>query len=122
MINRARWWLLLLTVVIVIGAWPPAEGPSLMMRTVNWGVDPSGSLPTLPPQLGFGLSDDPQAVEIRDELVRRYDQALARGGWTRLRLRLKVASDPFEPVLVRQLLLMFGAAVGLLALRPGQVR
>ncbi len=120
--SRARWWLLFLTAVVIICAWPPAEGRSVLMRTINWGVDPTDTLPILPPQLGFGLSDDPQAVEIRDELVRRYDEALAQGGLTRLRLQLKVATDPVEPVLERQVLLLFGVAVGFLALRPLFVR
>ena len=120
--SGVRWWLLFLTILFIVSAWPPAEGRSLLMRTVNWGVDPSDTLPILPPQLGYGLSDDPQAVEIRDELVRRYDQAFALGGLTRLRLELKVAGDPFEPALARQLLLMFGVAAGFLILRARLVR
>ncbi len=120
--SRPGWWLLLLTTVAIVCAWPPADGRSLLMRTVNWAVDPTDSLPILPPQLGYGLSDDPQAVEIRDELVRRYDEAFDLGGLMRLRLQLKVASDPFEPALERQLLLLFGAVVAFLTMRPRLVR
>ena len=46
---------------------------------------------------------------LRDAEVRRYDEAYNAGGWTRLRLRLKVATDPFEPHTERQLLLLFAA-------------
>ena len=39
-------------------------------------------------------SDDPQAVELHDAVVRRYDELRARDAFTRRRLELKVARDP----------------------------
>ena len=115
--TRAGSWILFLAVLFIVIAWPPAKGRSLMMKAVNFAVDPADSLPILPPQLGFGLSDDVQAVEIRDEMVRRYDQMFALGGVTRARMQLKVAEDPFEPATERQLLLVFGVLVAFLTLR-----
>lgn len=85
-----------------------------MLKFVNWAVDPRGELPVLPPQLGYGVGDDPRAVEERDEQVRRYDELYSRGGWTRTRLTLKVADDPLNPATERQLLLA-AAAVAVFA-------
>jgi hypothetical protein len=106
----ARWWAILAIALFVIAAWPPDEDKSLLAKFVNWAVDPAGDLPVLPPQLGFGLGDDPQAVEERDAQVRRYDELYNRGGWTRMRLELKVARDPLPRGTERQLLLAFAAA------------
>ncbi len=82
-------------------------------------MDPSDTLPILPPQLGFGLSDDPQAVEIRDDLVRRYDQAYRSDSLTRQRLLLKVAEDPLDRTTERQLLLLLGVVVAFVVWRRG---
>ena len=108
-VSRLAWWLLLAVTLGIITIWPPQEHRSLGVQFVNWVVDPAHRLPVLPPQLGFGVGDDPQVVEARDAEVRRYDEAYNAGGWTRLRLRLKVATDPFEPHTERQLLLLFAA-------------
>jgi hypothetical protein len=105
-----RWWALLAVVLFVILAWPPDGDKSLLAKCVNWAVDPVGELPVLPPQLGYGLGDDPQAVEERDAQVRRYDELYNRGGWTRMRLELKVAGDPLPRGTERQLLLAIAAA------------
>ena len=104
-------WILLLTALLMVAAWPPDKDRSLVVKALNWLVDPGDSLPVLPPQLGFGLSDDVQAVEIRDEMVRRYDELFNRDSLTRTRLQLKVAEDPFNPATERQLLLAFGVIV-----------
>ncbi len=106
----ARWWAALGIALFVITAWPPDEDKSLLAKFVNWAVDPTGELPVLPPQLGYGLGDDPQAVEARDAQVRRYDELYNRGGWTRARLELKVAGDPLPRGTERQLLLAVAAA------------
>jgi hypothetical protein len=90
-----------------------------VVKGVNWVVDPSDTLPILPPQLGFGLSDDPQAVEIRDDLVRRYDQAYRSDSLTRQRLLLKVAEDPLDRTTERQLLLLLGVVVAFVVWRRG---
>lgn len=121
-LTRAGSWVLFLAVLVVVVAWPPAAGRSLAVKAINLAVDPADTLPVLPPQLGFGLSDDVQAVEMRDEIVRRYDQMYALGGITRARMRLKVAEDPFNPVTERQLLLVFGVVVAFVTLRRGAGR
>jgi hypothetical protein len=107
--SRRGWWVLLVVTLAVIVLWPPQTGRSLAVRVVNWAADPQNVLPVLPPQLPYGVGDDPQVVELRDAEVRRYDAAVSAGEWTRLRLRLKVAGDPLEPELARQLLLVIGA-------------
>ena len=115
--TRRGSWILLLTALLMVAAWPPDKDRSLVVKALNWSVDPSDSLPVLPPQLGFGLSDDVQAVEIRDEMVRRYDELFNRDALTRTRLRLKVAEDPFNPATERQFLLAFGIIVAFFTLK-----
>src|SRR3712207_4028363 len=96
------WWSLLVIALIVIVAWPPQGDRSLGLKMLSWAVDPKDTLPILPPQLESGMGDDPTLVEIRDALVRRYDEAHARGGLTRLRMDVKEASDPLRPSTARQ--------------------
>ena len=108
--SGTRWWALFVVILFVILAWPPEGDRSLMAKFVNWAVDPAGELPVLPPQLGYGLGDDPLAVEERDAQVRRYDELYNQGGWMRKRLELKVAGDPLPRGTERQLLLAFAAA------------
>jgi hypothetical protein len=101
----------------IVFAWPPENDKSLLMKTVNWAVDPGGQLPTLPPQLGMGVGDDPAEVEARDAQVRAYDTLNNQGGWMRRRLALKVAGDPFNKSTTRQLLLATGVIAAFLAWR-----
>ena len=108
--HPTRWWALFGVILFVILAWPPDRDRSLLAKFVNWAVDPGGELPVLPPQLGYGIGDDPVAVEQRDAQVRRYDELFNQGGWTRTRLELKVAGDPLPRGTERQLLLAFAAA------------
>jgi hypothetical protein len=61
--------------------------------------------------------DDPAAVEAHDLQTRMYDELHARGGWTRTRLELKVARDPFNPSTERQLLIAFGVVTAFLVWR-----
>ena len=111
-VGRTAGWLALTVALGVVAAWPPDRGPSLAVSAVRWAVDPLDRLPTLPPQLGLGLGDDPVLVEARDARVRLYDLLYAQGGWTRRRLELKVVADPFRPSTERQVLLTLGV-VGL---------
>lgn len=117
-VSRRSGWVLFLTVLLIVMAWPPERGASLAITATRFAVDPTGALPFLPEQLDFGLSDDPQAVEMRDELVRRYDVALTEGPLMRARLALKTATDPFDKTTERQLLLVVGVVVAFLVLRP----
>lgn len=110
-VSWAAWWTLLITTLAIVVVWPPERGKSLALTIVNWAVDPSDQLPILPAQLDMGLGDDPALVEARDEQVRRYDEAFNAGGWTRRRLLLKVASDPFNATTTRQVLLVAGVLV-----------
>ena len=117
--NRTGWWLLFSAALVIVAAWPPDKDRSLAVKAVNWAVDPLNRLPVLPPQLGYGRGDDPVAVEARDAQVRHYDALYNVGGWTRRRLALKVAEDPFNPTTERQLLLGFGVIVAFLVWRAG---
>jgi len=114
--TRLGRWILFVTALLIVSAWPPQQGRSLLLKTAQLVADPTGTLPFLPEQLGFGLSDDPQAVDMRDELVRRYDVALASGPVMRTRLALKVAGDPFDRATERQVLLVAGVVIAFLTL------
>jgi hypothetical protein len=48
-----------------------------------------------------------------------YDQLYNQGGWTRRRLKLKVAGDPLNPATERQLLLAVAAVAVFLVWRIG---
>jgi hypothetical protein len=48
-----------------------------------------------------------------------YDELYEKGGWTRRRLQLKVATDPFNAATERQLLVAFGVLAGFLVWRFG---
>lgn len=115
--TRGGLWVLFVAALLIVIAWPPRDERSVAIKLVNWAVDPTGVLPILPPQLGYGLSDDPHAVEERDAIVRRYDDLYSLGGVTRARLRLKVAGDPFNRATERQALLLFGVVVAFVVAR-----
>jgi hypothetical protein len=101
--NR-QWWLLAVVAMLIVLAWPATDDRSLAAKLVNWAVDPWDELPVFPNQLALGLGDDPDAVAAHDMVVQQYDTLWAKGGWTRKRLELKVARDPFNPSTERQLL------------------
>ena len=109
--------MLLVTALLIVICWPPQNDKSLAMKLANWVVDPTGDLPTLPPQLGYGVGDDLAAVEEHDARVRRYDELHNQGGWMRQRLELKVASDPFNASTTRQVLLGAGILVAFVVWR-----
>ncbi|PWT80599.1 MAG: hypothetical protein C5B57_11980 [Blastocatellia bacterium] len=106
--GNAQWWILLATALLLVALWPPAEDRSLAVKFVNWAVDPTDRLPTLPAPLALGQSDDPNAVNAHDMQTRMYDELYNKGGWTRVRLEMKVATDPFNPATERQLLVALG--------------
>lgn len=117
--SRRNWWILLATALLIVAAWPPDADRSLLTKFTNWIVDPFDRLPVLPPQLGLGVGDDPDAVEARDAMVREYDTLYASGGWIRRRLELKVARDPINAATARQLLIGFGVMVAFAVWRSG---
>ena len=94
--------------VLLVCLWPPGNDRSLAVRIVNWAVDPRGELPVLPEPFALGAGDDPDAVAAHDAQVQAYDARYLQGGWMRRRLELKVARDPFDPAVERQVILAFG--------------
>ena len=116
-LTRTQWWSLLATAVLLVAAWPPADDRSLLLTLVNWAVDPRDRLPTLPGPLRLGEGDDPAIVDEHDLQTRMYDELYAKGGWTRLRLELKVARDPLAPYPERHLLVIAGVIAGFVILR-----
>jgi hypothetical protein len=117
--NNVRWWLLVVVALCIVFVWPPSDDRSLGVKFVNWAVDPRGELPILPDQLAVGMGDDPDAVNARDLQVQQYDALYLKGGWTRTRLELKVARDPFNPSTERQLLIGLAVATAFLVWRFG---
>ena len=117
--TKAQSWSLLALIVCLIAAWPPADDRSLLITIINWAVDPRGDLPTLPAPLALGHGDDPTVVEAHDLQTRMYDELYAKGGWTRLRLELKVARDPFAPFPERHVLTIIGVVALFVIWRTG---
>ena len=118
--NNIQWRILVVVALPIVFAWTPDNDKSLAVKIVNWAVDPRNELPTLPDPLALGHGDDPDAVAAHDEQVQRYDELYLKGGWTRKRLELKVARDPFNPVTERQLLTAIGVVTALLVWRLGR--
>ena len=117
--NNPQWWTILVLALFIVCAWPSDREKSLALKFVNWAVDPANELPILPGPLPLGHGDDVDAVEDHDRQTQLYDQLYARGGWTRLRLELKVANDPISPGTERQILTATGVLAGLLVWRLG---
>jgi len=114
------WWMLIAIALAIVVVWPPDQDRSLAVKFVNWAVDPRDELPVLPEQLALGLGDDPDAVAAHDAVTRHYDALYAKGGWTRRRLELKVATDPFNKSTERQLLTAAAVIVAFAAWRLGE--
>jgi len=117
--DNAHWWLLVVFSVVIVALWPPRDDKSLAAKFVNWAVDPANELPILPDQLALGQGDDPDKVHAHDMQVQQYDALYLKGGWTRTRLELKVAGDPFNPGTSRQVLTVAAVAIGFLVWRLG---
>ena len=117
--GRAQWWMLFTLAMALTLAWPPVDGESLAVKLVRYTVDPSGTLPVLPGPFAPGLGDDLETVNAHDLQTRLYDELYERGGLTRLRLELKVATEPFDPATERQGLTLVGVIAGFLIWRFG---
>lgn len=113
------WWFLFIAGLLIVFSWPPAEGKSLAVKFVNWAVDPWDELPVLPRPLSLGEGDDPDKVLEYDLESNAYYLLHLKGGWTRKRLELKVARDPFDPATERQVLSALGVMAVLLGWRFG---
>ncbi len=76
------------------------------MKAVHWVVDPAGTLPALPPPLPPGLGDNGEAVAEHDAIEAEYYRLYNSSAFTRWRMRVKGADDPFnlDPTTTRQLL------------------
>ena len=103
--------------VLLVCLWPPGNDRSLAVRIVNWAVDPRGELPVLPEPFALGAGDDPDAVAEHDAQVQAYDARYAQGGWMRRRLELKVARDPFNAAMERQVILALAIVAAFLLWR-----
>ena len=106
--NTAQWRVIWIVAVLLILCWPPDQGRSLAAKAVNWLADPNNSLPALPAQLPIGLDDNGDAVQAHDAAEAEYYRQYASSSVTRLRMRLKAASDPFDPSTERQVLVGIG--------------
>ena len=58
-------------------------------------------------------------MNAHDLRVQQYDALYLKGGWTRKRLELKVARDPFNPSTERQLLTGLAVVTAFLTWRFG---
>ena len=101
-------WMIGGVAALIIVAWPPEQDRSLALKVVNLLPDPANTLPTLPGPLAPGLDDDADAVTAHDTQMAEYDRLFATSETMRIRLRLKVAADPFNPSTERQVLTALG--------------
>jgi hypothetical protein len=111
--------MLVIVALFLVVAWPSDADESLALKFVNWAVDPRDELPILPGPFALGRGDDVDAVDYHDLQTRMYDELYARGGWTRMRLKLKVAGEPFKPGTERQVLAGIGVLTAFLVWRFG---
>jgi hypothetical protein len=102
--RRAQWTIIWTVAVLVVLAWPPDAGRSLLFKAIAGAADPAGSLPALPPPLPMGLDDDGDAVSAHDAQEAAYYRQYNSSTVARWRMRLKAAREPLDPVTERQLL------------------
>jgi len=110
---RVQWAIISAVAALLVLAWPPDQGRSLIVKAADWMVDPTGSLPTFPPPLPMGLDDDGDAVAAHDTLEREYYRVRDSSAIARWRMDMKTARDPFEPQTERQLLVALAVLSGL---------
>ena len=102
--NRAQWSIIWLVAVLAVLGWPPDKGRSLLVKAVNRGADPGGSLPALPRALPMELDDNGDAVAAHDLEAAEYYRVHDRSRLTRWRMALKETGEPLDPSTERQLL------------------
>lgn len=115
--NRAQWIVISAAAAMLVLAWPPDRGISLGAKLLHWIVDPRGALPALPPPLPPGAGDNGDLVAAHDELESEYYRLYNSSRWTRWRMELKAAGDPFETTTERQGLVALAVAAALLTWR-----
>jgi hypothetical protein len=113
----AQWRIIWPVALLLVAVWPSDQDRSLAMKAVNYLADPAGSLPILPGPLPMGVDDDADAVAEHDAVTMEYDRLYGTSWWTRTRLELKVAREPFNPSTERQLLVGLGVIAALLVWR-----
>src|SRR5437879_4493515 len=111
--NRAQWTIIWSAAALLVLAWPPEAGRSLLVKAVNRAADPSGA----PPPLPMGLDDNGDAVAEHDAQEREYYRAYGASRLTRWRMRLKETGEPLDPATERQLLVGIGVLSALLVWR-----
>jgi hypothetical protein len=102
--NRTQWTIIWTVAVLLLLAWPPDEGHSLVVKGAHWAVDPTGSLPVMPTALPMSLDDDGDAVAAHDAQEAEYYRRRAASTITRWRMNVRTASDPIDRSTERQLL------------------
>jgi hypothetical protein len=117
--TTAQWRIIWPVALLLVAVWPSDQDRSLAMKAVNYLADPTDSLPRLPGPLALGVDDDADAVAEHDAVTMEYDRLYGTSWWTRTRLALKVARDPFNPSTGRQLLVGVGVMAALLVWRLG---
>jgi hypothetical protein len=118
--NRPQWTIICALAAILVCAWPPDRGSSLLVKGVRWAADPRGALPSFPPPLPIGLGDNGDAVTAHDALEAEYYRHYNSSSWTRRRMALKSFDDPFDPMTERQLLVAAAVFGSLLVWRLGR--
>src|ERR1700730_15153404 len=107
--NRAQASIIWSVAVLLVLGWPPDKGRSLLVKALNWGADPSGSLPALPRPLPMGLDDNGDAVVAHDLEEAEYYRVHDGSRVARWRVALKERGEPLDPSTEWQLLV--GVAV-----------
>jgi len=109
--NTAQWRIIWIVSVFLILCWPPEKGRSLGLKITNRLADPRNTLPTMPEPLPIALDDNGDAVSEHDALAAEYYRQYESSALTRYRMKLKEATDPFDPSTERQIL----AGIGILS-------
>ena len=117
--NRPQWAIICAITGLLVLCWPPdrGNGSSLMVKAIHWAVDPTGALPPLPPPLPPGLGDNGDAVAAHDAIEAEYFRLHNSDSFTRWRMDVKAAGDPFDPATERQVLIAAAVAGMLLVWR-----